>query len=480
MNNESRAESIESGHSPEEAALLMRLRVFVNMRWIAIAGVVIATLVATEVLDIVFPTIPVYVICLVIALYNVVFYFQLRSATKEEPGTIIHKARTYGNIHIFLDLLALTALLHFMGGIENPLVFFYVFHIVLASIALHYRIVYAAATFALLMVGLLVGLEYAGVIPHINLEGFAVPTLYQDGPYIMAVLLALAVILYGTVYMATAISGELRKRQRQVVRLGEQLIEEKKTELEKASSEMAELTEEKNRFLRFLSIAAHDLKAPLTAIQGFLWLMLGGYSGDITEKQRHMLDRSSKRINELLKLISDLLDIPRIETGQIIPEIKEISLRQAVRNCLQELRKEAREKGLKLKVELPETLSRIRGSSPRIQQVITNLVGNAIHYTEEGTITMKITEQNDYIQVEVEDTGIGIPVEDMPHIFDDFFRASNVDVKGTGLGLSIAKRIVEAHGGTIWCESPCPGADRGSRFVFTLPISGKGTRRQEQ
>jgi len=131
-------------------------------------------------------------------------------------------------------------------------------------------------------------------------------------------------------------------------------------------------------------------------------------------------------------------------------------------------------------VELPETLSRIRGSSPRIQQVITNLVGNAIHYTEEGTITMKITEQNDYIQVEVEDTGIGIPAEDMPYIFDDFFRASNVDVKGTGLGLSIAKRIVEAHEGTIWCESPCPGADRGSRFVFTLPISGKGTRRQEQ
>ena len=480
MNNEPRLESIESVHSPEEAALLMRLRVFVNMRWIAIIGVVIATLVATEILNIKFPTAPVYIICPVIALYNVIFYFQLRSATTEKPGTIIHKARTYGNIHIFLDLLALTVLLHFTGGVENPLVFFYVFHIVLASIALHYRIVYAAATFALLIVGLLVGLEYADIIPHVNLEGFAVSTQYQDVPYILAVLLALAVILYGTAYMATAISGELRKRQRQVVKLGEQLLEEKKTELEEASWEMAKLTEEKNRFLRFLSIAAHDLKAPLTAIQGFLWLMLGGYSGEITEKQRHMLDRSSKRISELLMLISDLLDIPRIETGQILPEIKEISLKQAIRNCLQDLRNEAREKGLKLKVELPDTLSWINGSSPRIQQVITNLVGNAIHYTSEGTVAMRVIEQDDYIRVEVDDTGIGIPADDMPHIFDDFFRASNVDMKGTGLGLSIAKRIVEAHGGTIWFESPCPETDRGSRFTFTLPISGKGTRRQEQ
>ncbi len=473
-------ERIESSYSPEEAALLMRLKVFVTMRWIAIFGMVVGTLVASEVLHIGFPTLPVYIICAVIAMYNVVFYFQLRAIGREKPGTIIHKARTYGNAHILLDLLALSVLLHYTGGIENPLIFFYVLHIILASIALHFRVVYVVATVALVMVGLLVGLEYAEVVPHVNLAGFADPTLYQSAPYILAVLLALAVILYGTTYMASAISGELRKRQRQVVQLGEQLLEEKEEELEQTSREMARLAEEKERFLQFLNIAAHDLKAPLTAIQGFLWVMIGGYSGDLNDKQRHMLERSSKRIAELLNLISDLLDIPRIESGQIIPEMKEVSLKQAVRNCLPEQRRVAREKGLRLSVELPEeTLSWIRGSSPRIQQVITNLVGNALHYTEEGTINVRVIELDNDIQVEIEDTGIGIPAEDMPHVFEDFFRASNVEAKGTGLGLAIVKRIVEAHNGRIWCESPCPDSNQGSRFTFTLPKASKEARRQE-
>jgi signal transduction histidine kinase len=470
----------EAEYTPEEAALVMRLQVFVTMRWLAVLGVVIATLVASLVFHIGFSTLPVYIIAAFPALYNVVFFYQIRNLRKERAGLVIHKARTYGNIHIGVDLITLTALLHFTGGIENPFIFFYVFHIILAAIGLHYRVVYIVATAALFMVSLLVGLEYAGTIRHVNLEGFADPALYREGSYIWSVLVALAAILYGTTYMATAISGELRKRQRQVVQIREQLLIEATGELEKASREVAKLEEEKNRFLRFLSIAAHDLKAPLTAIQGFLWVMLGGYAGDISDRQKNMLERSTRRINELLNLISDLLDIPRIETGQILPEMKEISLRQLLRTCLQEHRKAAKEKGISLKVEIPEKLSKIRGSGPRLQQVVNNLVYNALSYTPEGTVTLRVQENNKEILVEVTDTGIGIPAGEMLQVFDDFFRASNVEVKGTGLGLSIAKRIVEAHGGRIWCESPCAETSQGSRFCFTLPkiTQGKGRRQQ--
>ena len=137
-----------------------------------------------------------------------------------------------------------------------------------------------------------------------------------------------------------------------------------------------------------------------------------------------------------------------------------------------------KEKGMKLDVIVPDTLPKIRGSSTRLQQVLVNLVGNSIQYTTEGTITVRVQEQKKDIKVEIEDTGIGIPPEDMPHIFEDFFRASNTEVKGTGLGLSIAKRIVEAHNGNIWCESPCPDTSTGSRFSFTLPKTVKRTRRQ--
>ncbi len=249
--------------------------------------------------------------------------------------------------------------------------------------------------------------------------------------------------------------------------------------LEQASKEIAKLEEIRNRFLRFLGVAVHDLKAPLTAIQSYFWVMLGGFSGELTGKQRNMLERSSLRIKELLNLISDLLDIPRIETGQIVSEMKEVSLPQVVKSSLADLRNLAKEKRIKLKTELPSALPKIDGSAPRLQQVITNLVSNAINYTPEGMVTIRVREGDSDIKVEVMDTGIGIPPEDVPKVFDDFFRAGNVEMKGTGLGLSIAKRIVEAHGGRIWVESPCPESNTGSRFIFTLPKKSETEGRQQ-
>jgi len=261
------------------------------------------------------------------------------------------------------------------------------------------------------------------------------------------------------------------------VRLSQRLLRKRTGELERASGEIAKLEEEKNRFLRFLGIAAHDLKAPLTAIQGFLWVMLGGYSGELTDKQKNMLERSTYRIKELLNLISDLLDIPRIETGQIVEEMKQVSLNQVIRASIGDLRDLAKQKKLKLKAELPPGLPKIYGSAPRLQQVITNLVNNAINYTPKGSVIVRVSEGDKEIQVEVMDTGIGIPAEDLPRIFEDFFRASNVETKGTGLGLSIARRIVEAHGGRIWVESPCSETNVGSKCTFTLPKKGETKRR---
>jgi signal transduction histidine kinase len=457
--------------------MLMRLRVFVNMRWLAILGIIIATVVATFVFRIGFNAVPVYVTCALMAFYNLAFMRQLWRLKLEEAGDLMRRIRVHSNIHIFLDLLALTAILHFTGGIENPFLFYFVFHIILASIALHYKMVYMLATAAIALMALLTFLEYFGVIPHVNMAGFIPPDLYRQGSYIAAVLASLATLLYGTAYMAAAISGELRKRQRQVVQLNEQLLEEKTQELEESKKSIAELEEERNRFLRFLSIAAHDLKAPLAAIQSYIGVMLGGYSGELSDKQKNMLERSSQRINELLTLISDLLDIPRIETGQILQEMKDVSLEEIIKECLQEQNNLAREKGVKLEVEIPEKLPRIYGSAPRLQQVITNLVNNAINYTNEGKVTIKVAGKNGEICVQITDTGIGIPEEELPKVFEDFFRASNVDVKGTGLGLSITRRIVEAHAGEIWCESPCPDTGGGCRFTFTLPVKSKDKRR---
>jgi two-component system phosphate regulon sensor histidine kinase PhoR len=320
-------------------------------------------------------------------------------------------------------------------------------------------------------------MEYKDVIPHINLEGFVLPTRYNEGSRIVAVLGTLAVILYSTTYVTTSIVGELRKRQRQVVELRERLLQDKTRGLERASDEIGKLKEEREKFLRFIGIAAHDLKAPLTAIQGFLWVILGGFAGEISAKQKNMLERSTLRINELLNLISDLLDIPRIETGQIVQEMNEISLLQTITDSLESQQGLASEKGIQIKLEVPENVPKIRGSAARLQQVVTNLINNAIKYTSEGTITVSVKERANDLLVEVQDTGIGIPPQDIPRLFEDFFRASNVETKGTGLGLSISKRIVEAHGGKIWFESPCSETNTGSKFSFSLPKPGETERR---
>jgi signal transduction histidine kinase len=470
----------ETEHTPEEVTLVMRLRVFTKMRWVAILGVIAVTLVARYIFHIGFPTLPVYIICVSMALYNLALIQQVRGLGKLPPERVMHRTRQYVYVHILLDMFALIVLLHFTGGVENPFVYFFVFHIVLASIGLNYRMVYLLSTIAIVMVSLLFGLEYAGIIPHVNLEGFVLPTRYRDPSRILAELVALAVLLYGTTYVTTAIAGELRKRQRQVVELRERLLKEKTGELKRASVSIAKLEEEKSRFLRFIGVAAHDLKAPLTAIQGFLWVMLGGFAGEISEKQKNMLERSTHRITELLTLISDLLDIPRIETGQIVQEMKEISLSQIIRNSIDGQRHLAKEKGIKLKVKIPESLPQIRGSDSRLQQVITNLINNAINYTNEGTVTIRAQERAKDLLVEILDTGIGVPPADLPRLFEDFFRASNVEIKGTGLGLSISRRIVEAHGGKIWVESPSPETGTGSKFSFTLPKLSKARGKQHK
>ncbi len=229
------------------------------------------------------------------------------------------------------------------------------------------------------------------------------------------------------------------------------------------------LEEEKRQFLRFVSIAAHDLKAPLSAIQSFLYTILDGYAGELNEKQKHMMRRASLRISGLLDLISNLLDIPRIEMGQLVQEMTEISLDQVIDSIIEICNPLAAEKGLKLSVHIPPNLSCVYGAPTRLQQVITNLVHNAIKYTDEGEVTLRVMETDNEIVVEVTDTGCGINPDEMPSLFEDFFRGSNVEPRGAGLGLSISKRIVEAHGGKIWAESPYTETGKGSRFCFALP-----------
>lgn len=456
-------------YSPEERALILRLSVYVNMRWLAIPAIAIATLVASMVFHIGFPTLPVYVICVVIALYNFFLFRLTQGLKKQKSDLVIRRAEAYGNAQVILDLVIFTVLLHFTGGIENPFIFLYIIHTSAAAIFLSERRAYELTTLAMVMVTLLVLLEYFGVIPHVNLEGFVLPYRYKELSRLVAVLVALVTLSYAFDYVVTAIVGELRRRQREVMKLKDQLLEQRTMELEQSSGEVVKLVEERHRFVRFLSVVAHDLQSPLVATQSLLSYIAEGYTGEITDGQKDLMQRGIRRIDGLMMLITDLLDIPRIEAGQLKREMREVSVNEVVKEATDGLDKLARQKGIALKVELPQTSPKVYASNRRLQQVVTNLTSNAINYTRDGMALVRVTDGDDDVRFEVIDTGIGIPPDDLSRLFEDFFRGSNVGVKGTGLGLSISKRIVEAHGGKIWAESPNPETGNGSRFTFTLP-----------
>jgi len=218
---------------------------------------------------------------------------------------------------------------------------------------------------------------------------------------------------------------------------------------------------------RILSIIFHDLKAPLAAAESYNRLLLDGFVGELTEEQKQIIQRSSKRLSDLLNLISNMIDLSRVDFGRF--EKEEISLAKVVEDAAETVRPLAVEKGLQLIVEMPRQLPPVLGNADRLKQVMTNLLSNAIKFTASGTITVRARDAGNCVQVDVLDTGSGIPVEDLPKVFDGFYKGLNAEKRGAGLGLSICKRIIEGHGGKIWAISPCPETGKGSRFSFVVP-----------
>ena len=462
-----RGEELTLEYTPEEVTLIQRVHYFIYFRWIAAIGVAALALVAGDVLRIGFPALPVYIIAVSIALYNLVFWLYGRGLTPENTPDLVAKARRFAAVQSVVDLLALTLLLHLTGGVENPLVFYFVFHITVASILLPYKAAYSLATLAVLLFCSLIGLEYFGIIPHVHLGGFVPPDLYRQESYILAVIFTFVTVLYISAYMATSIAGELRKRQREVASLRDRCLIDFKA-LEEVNEKLRELDRLRTYLLGMVS---HDLKAPLVAVESYLQVILGGFAGEINEKQREMLERSSHRIGELLNLIGDLLDVSRIEAGQMAQEFQATSLSEVIEGSLEDVQALAKEKEMELRVEMPEKLPVIQAAPHRLRQVLNNLLSNAIKFTPpQGLITIRIENRGDHLQVEVMDTGVGIPADDLPYVFDEFFRGRDVERAGAGLGLSIARKIVEAHGGKIWVESPCTADGKGSRFAFTLLV----------
>jgi signal transduction histidine kinase len=221
---------------------------------------------------------------------------------------------------------------------------------------------------------------------------------------------------------------------------------------------------------QFLANMSHELRTPLNAILGYTELILDHIYGEAPERMRHVLERVQTNGRHLLGLINDVLDLAKIEAGQLTLSLTDYSMKDVVNGVISALEPLAVEKHLAFKAEVPTQLPTGYGDERRIAQVLLNLVGNAIKFTDTGEVAVKASASNGSFTVAVSDSGPGIKPEDQSKIFNEFQQADSSSTKtkgGTGLGLSIAKRIIEMHNGHIWVESK-PGL--GSRFFFTLPV----------
>jgi signal transduction histidine kinase len=237
-------------------------------------------------------------------------------------------------------------------------------------------------------------------------------------------------------------------------------IEEKGRQLEIASRHKSQ----------FLANMSHELRTPLNAILGYTELILDDIYGDVPEKIQEVLDRVQKSGRHLLSLINDVLDLSKIEAGQLLLALADYSIKDVVYSVFTATESLAAEKKLALNVGVPPDLPVGRGDERRIQQVLMNLVGNAIKFTDHGEVRVEVVLQDATFLVSVSDTGPGIAPADQAKLFQDFQQVDSSSTRkagGTGLGLAIARRITEMHGGRIWVES---AAGQGAIFRFTLPV----------
>lgn len=275
---------------------------------------------------------------------------------------------------------------------------------------------------------------------------------------IFGLVLTIVLIASGAFFILS-VAKEVRTRE-----LAEQLAKE----LESANAQLAALSAQKSEFL---SIATHQLRTPLGAMNGYTSLILGGSFGPITEKTQEVLRKVLQSGMLMNGTIEDFLSVSRIEQGRMVYDMTDFDIRTLAKEVYEELRAGAERKGLVLHYEMPEEAFMVRADYGKLKHVISNLVDNSIKYTREGSVTIRAQRVDSSVRVLITDTGVGIPADEIGKLFDKFVRArgaAGVNVSGTGLGLYVAKQMIEAHKGKVWAESA--GEGKGSTFIAEIPL----------
>ncbi len=438
---------------PHQERLTSRAYWLVRLRWIAILWTCVATYFAHRLWGVPQQAAALYGVAAVLVLENILSLWFLRSVFKQEVGSHAYWTRKIIHFQICSDLMLLTVLLHFSGGMENPLVVCFFFHMAIASTLLSVRESYGFAAFAVFLLTALCVLEYSGLVPHYCLKGVLSSGFHADGLYMLGSLCVMAGTLFLVVYMTSDIASKLQG-QEEAYRL--------------ANVELRQKDRIKNEYVGRVT---HDIKGHLAAIQSCQDVVLRGLVGSLNESQLDFIGRAYARTASLTRFVRDLLSLTKMRLTDDFERVA-FCLKDATDQAIQMSDVRAREKAVTLVNHGVSPTLEVMGNQAAIEETVSILLHNAVKYTPAGgQIDLTGQVQGDCVRVAVQDTGIGIPEKEVCRVFDEFFRATNaraLDKDGAGLGLALVRQIVDRHGGVVCIDSQ---EGSGTQVQFTLPLA---------
>ncbi len=423
----------------------------IRLRWLGVICIIVVTFLASRILDVAVRERSLYIVSAIFFILNLLHRLLLLRFTKGTRSDPARFLKICSNIQISTDFLILTLLLHFSGGIENPFIVYFIFHMVMASIVLSPRESYIQASFAWSLVILLASLEYSGILTHYPLEGFVSHGLFESRIYLFGTGLVFISTSYLVVYITNSIVMQSRRHEEAYIRANREL--EKKDEI-------------KNEYVLRIT---HDIKGHLAAIHTCLNVLESKPDGTIDGDCIEFLETASMRTSTLIRFVRDLLYITRLKLSNEL-KTEYFSFREAIMEVVAQLESKALDKSINFRVAIDDSIDQIRGYRLSIEELISNLLDNAVQYSENGSVVeLNVVDQVNQVLIQIKDTGPGIPIHEKDLIFGEFYRGSNhvSTVEGTGLGLAIAKKIVLTHNGRIWVED---AEGKGSKFSVTLPL----------
>ncbi len=422
----------------------------IRIRWYAVAGIVVAYSTAKFVLQINLLELPVFLIVLFLIILNVLSFSILKYLQNAHIRRSLKIVNGLINFQISTDFIVLTLLLHYYGGVENPFIIYYIFHMIIGSIILTTKESLLQTSFALFLVGCMTFLEYQGTLQHYPLHGFIISNMFNNLTYILCTGFIFITTSYLVVYLTRTIVTESRRHETAYLQANIKLRQKDKIKSE------------------YVLRITHDIKGHITAIQSCITVLNKKITGPLNPQQEDFVNRANNRIKILNNFISDLLSITHRKLQQKSDK-KYFNLVDSLDEVISLAEPGAQEKLIRITAHIEPTIKDLYGNQSAIEEVLMNLIMNAVKYSLPGKgVAINLKDRPDGILVEVIDHGMGIPEGELPLVFNEFYRASNVrtEIKdGTGLGLAISKQIVENHGGKIWVNST---VNLGTTFYLLL------------